>query len=105
MEKKRLRDLERAKKKATEDEIERKRLAEEVRLRKIQELQEAWDSVQYSLLNLKQQRSLAGKGIRAVKNQSPGGLRSSWLRLEFTRAGTKMKMAFTMILSTLKTTI
>jgi hypothetical protein len=75
MEKKRVRDLERAKKKAIEDEIERKRLAEEARLKKIQELQEAWNSVQYSLLNLKQQRSLAGKGIRAVKNESPGGIK------------------------------
>jgi hypothetical protein len=72
---KRLRDVERARARAMEEEKEKKRLEEAERVRKIEELEAAWEQIQASLLTVKQQRILAGKGIRAVKNEHFGGVK------------------------------
>ena len=87
LEKKRLRDLEREKIRKMEEEIERKRLEEERRQRKIKEAKEALEKIQYTLLTAKQQKSLAGKGIRAVKQNSMGGIKVYLAEVELRKGG------------------
>ena len=87
LEKKRLRDLEREKIRKMEEEIERKRREEERRQRKIKEAKEALEKIQYTLLTAKQQKSLAGKGIRAVKQNSMGGIKVYLAEVELRKGG------------------
>ena len=87
LEKKRLRDIEREKNRKMEEEIERKRRAEEARQRKIRERQEALEKIQYTLLTPKQQNSLADKGIRAVKQNSMGGIKVYLAEVELRKGG------------------
>ena len=87
LEKKRLRDIEREKIRKMEEEIERKRRAEEARQRKIRERQEALEKIQYTLLTPKQQNSLADKGIRAVKQNSMGGIKVYLAEVELRKGG------------------
>jgi ankyrin repeat protein len=87
LEKKRLRDIEREKIRKIEEEIERKRREEEKRQRKIQERQEALEKIQYTLLSPKQQKSLASKGIRAVKQHSMGGIKVYLAEVELRKGG------------------
>eukprot|EP00944_MAST-04C_sp_MAST-4C-sp1_P011372 g11372.t1 len=87
LEKKRLRDIEREKIRKMEEEIEKKRRAEEARQRKIRERQEALEKIQYTLLTPKQQNSLADKGIRAVKQNSMGGVKVYLAEVELRKGG------------------
>merc|ERR1711991_757979 len=87
LEKKRLRDIEREKIRKMEEEIEKKRRAEGARQRKIRERQEALDKIQYTLLTPKQQNSLADKGIRAVKQNSMGGIKVYLAEVELRKGG------------------